>query len=51
MKKKSKRRGKYGYVEFVNKRKLKYDGYNNNIEPEIRKPTLAEKKIILDLNL
>lgn len=47
MKKKPKRRGKYGYVEFVDKRKLKYDGYDDNIEPEIRKPTLSEREEII----
>ena len=47
MKKKPKRRGKYGYVEFVDKRKLKYDGYDDNIEPEIRKQTPSEREEII----
>lgn len=47
MKKKPKRKGKYGYVEFVDKRKLKYDGYDDNIDPEIRKPTPAEREEII----
>ena len=45
--KKTKRKGKYGYIEFVDKRKLKYDGYDDNIEPEIRKPTPAEREEII----
>lgn len=47
MKKKPKRWGKYGYVEFVDKCKLKYDGYDDNIEHEIRKPTPAEREEII----
>ena len=39
--------GKYGYIEFVDKRKLKYDGWDDNIDPEIRKPTPAERKEII----
>ena len=27
---KEKRKGKYGYVEFIDKRKLRYDGYDDN---------------------
>lgn len=42
-----KRKGKYGYVEFVDKRKLRYDGYDDNIEPEFRKPTPAEREEII----
>ena len=44
---KEKRKGKYGYVEFVDKRKLRYDGYDDNIEPEFRKPTPAEREEII----
>jgi hypothetical protein len=32
--------GKYGYIEFIDKRKLKNDSWDDEIEPEIRKPTL-----------
>ena len=39
--------GKYGYIEFVDKRKLNYDGWDDNIDPEIRKPTPAERKEII----
>ena len=44
---KEKRKGKYGYIEFVDKRKLRYDGYDDNIEPEFRKPTPAEREEII----
>jgi len=44
---KEKRKGKYGYVEFVDKRKFRYDGYDDNIEPEFRKPTPAEREEII----
>ncbi len=44
---KPKRKGKYGYIEFVDKRKLKNDGYDDNIEPELRKPTPAEREEII----
>ena len=47
MRKKPKRRRKYSYVEFVDKRKLKYDSYDDNIEPEIRKPTPPEREEII----
>jgi DNA-binding Lrp family transcriptional regulator len=42
--------GKYGYIEFIDKRKLKHDGWDDEIEPEIRKPTPAEREEII-LNL
>lgn len=32
---------KYGYIEFIDKRKLKNDGWDDEIDPEIRKPTPA----------
>jgi len=44
---KEKRKGKYGFVEFVDKRKLRYDGYDDNIEPEFRKPTPTEREEII----
>lgn len=44
------KKSKYGYIEFVDRRKLKHDGWDDNIEPEIRKPTPAEREEIL-LNL
>lgn len=47
MKKSPKQRGKYGYVEFVDPRKLKNDGWDDAIEPEIRKPTPAEREEIV----
>ena len=34
-----KKKAKYGYIEFIDKRKLKHDGWDDEIEPEIRKPT------------
>jgi predicted transcriptional regulator len=45
-----KERHKYGYIEFTDKRKLKGDGWDDQIEPEIRKPTPAEREEIV-LNL
>lgn len=33
------KKAKYGYIEFIDKRKLKNDGWDDEIEPEIRKPT------------
>lgn len=48
MKKKNSRN--YGFVEFVDKRKLKHDGYDADIESELRKPTPAEREEIV-LNL
>lgn len=44
---KQQHKGKYGYVEFVDKRKLKYDGWDDQIEPEIRKPTPKEREEII----
>ncbi len=42
-----KRQGKYGFVEFIDKRKLK-DGLNEyDVEPEIRKPTPKEREDII----
>jgi predicted transcriptional regulator len=41
------KKGKYGYIEFVDKRKLKHDGWDDQIEPEIRKPTQAEREEII----
>lgn len=41
-----KRKG-YGIIEFVDKRKLKHDGWDDQIEPEFRKPTPAERKEII----
>ena len=38
-----KRQG-YGIVEFVDKRKIKNDGWDDQIEPEYRKPTPAERE-------
>jgi len=40
----------YGYIEFVDPRKLKNDGWDDQIAPEIRKPTAAEREEII-LNL
>ena len=40
----------YGYIEFVDPRKLKHDGWDDNIDPEIRKPTPSEREEII-LNL
>ena len=37
----------YGKIEFVDKRKLKYDGWDDQIEPEFRKPTPAEREEII----
>ena len=43
------RQGIYGYIEFIDPRKLKNDGWDDHIEPELRKPTPAEReKIILN---
>ena len=47
MKKSSKTRGKYGYIEFVDPRQLKNDGWDDEIIPEIRKPTPAEREEIV----
>ena len=47
MKKSSKPRGKYGYIEFVDPRQLKNDGWDDEIIPEIRKPTPAEREEIV----
>lgn len=41
-----KRKG-YGIIEFVDKRKLKNDGWDDQIEPEFRKPTPAEREEII----
>ena len=38
-----KRKG-YGIVEFVDKRKIKNDGWDDQIEPEYRKPTSSERE-------
>lgn len=38
-----KRKG-YGIVEFVDKRKMRNDGWDDQIEPEYRKPTPAERE-------
>lgn len=38
---------KYGYIEFIDKRKLKHDGYDDEIEPEVRKPTPAEREEVI----
>ena len=37
----------YGIIEFVDKRKLKNDGWDDQIEPELRKPTPAEREEII----
>ncbi len=37
----------YGKIEFVDKRKLKDDGWDDQIEPEFRKPTPAEREEII----
>ena len=37
----------YGIIEFVDKRKLKDDGWDDQIEPEFRKPTPAEREEII----
>ncbi|MDR1094207.1 MAG: hypothetical protein LBL66_08690, partial [Clostridiales bacterium] len=42
--------GKYGYIEFIDKRKLANDGWDDEIVPEIRKPSPAEREEII-LNL
>jgi len=39
--------GNYGYIEFIDERKLKNDGYDDQVEPEIRKPTPAEREEIV----
>ena len=41
-----KRKG-YGKIEFVDKRKLKHDGWDDQIEPEFRKPTPEERREII----
>ena len=39
--------GGYGYIEFMDERKFKHDGYDDQIEPEFRKPTPAEREEIV----
>ncbi len=41
------KKAKYGYIEFIDKRKLKHDGWDDEIEPEIRKPTPLEREEII----
>lgn len=41
------KKAKYGYIEFIDKRKLKNDGWDDQIEPEIRKPTPEEREEII----
>ena len=41
------KKAKYGYIEFIDKRKLKNDGWDDEIEPEIRKPTPLEREEII----
>lgn len=41
------KKSKYGYIEFIDKRKLKNDGWDDTIEPEIRKPTPLEREEII----
>ena len=41
------KKSKYGYIEFIDKRKLKHDGWDDEIEPEIRKPTPLEREEII----
>ena len=36
-----------GYVVFTDERKLNHDGWDDQIEPEIRKPTTAEREEIV----
>ena len=38
---------KYGYIVFYDKRKLKNDGWDDESEPEIRKPSPAEREEII----
>jgi DNA-binding Lrp family transcriptional regulator len=40
-------KGKYGYIEFVDIRKVLNDGWADQIEPEIRKPSPAEREEII----
>lgn len=43
------KKSKYGYIQFTDPRKLKDDGWDDGVEPEIRKPTPAEReKIVLN---
>ena len=37
----------YGFIEFVDPRKLKHDGWDDQIEPEFRKPTPEERREII----
>ena len=37
----------YGFVEFVDPRKLKHDGWDDQIDPEFRKPTPEERREII----
>ena len=41
------KKAKYGYIEFIDKWKLKHDGWDDEIEPEIRKPTPLEREEII----
>ncbi len=47
MRKNKKRQGKYGFVEFIDKRKLKDGLTEYDVEPEIRKPTPKEREDII----
>lgn len=37
----------YGFIEFMDPRKLKHDGWDDQIEPEFRKPTPEERREII----
>ena len=37
----------YGFIEFVDPSKLKHDGWDDQIEPELRKPTPEERREII----
>ncbi len=37
----------YGFIEFMDPRKLKHDGWDAQIEPEFRKPTPEERREII----
>ena len=37
----------YGFIEFMNPSKLKHDGWDDQIEPELRKPTPEERREII----
>ena len=37
----------YGFIEFIAPRKLKHDGWDDQIEPEFRKPTPEERREII----